>query len=209
MGSLVIVGPSDHLAKIAARHGVRDPERVWNDPANAELRARRGNPHVLLAGDEVFVPDPDPPSFGVPAGRRHGFRMQSPPLELRCRLLDVHGDPRGDTVIEALVDAESMSLTTDGDGVLVVPIRSTTEQVRLRMDDGELELTVGRLDPIDTAAGLRARLAGLGYLAGELDGSDPEELAFAISLFQHDQGLPIDGRIDDVLRDALTQVFGT
>lgn len=208
MTIIVAVGPNDHLAGIAARHGIRDPMRIWDDPANAELRARRDNPNVLLRGDELHVPDPDPPAFEVPAGRRHGFRVPVSTLELRCRLLDAFGEPRADTQVKAFVDDVSHELATDGDGVLSVPIRATTEHVRLELADRIIELDVGRLDPIDTPTGLRDRLVGLGYLAGELAGDDPDDLRFAIELFQHDHGLPLDGASESVLA-AIVEAFGT
>lgn len=209
MSRIVVVGPSDHLAKIAARCGIRDPERLWAHDDNAALRSKRGNPHVLCEGDEIVVPDAEPTAFEVPAGRRHGFRLHAPPLTLRLRLLDLHGEPRVGEAVEADVEGERHTLHTDDDGVVEIPVRAQTERVLLTYGETEGELVVGGLDPIDTPSGLRMRLAALGYLAGELVDGDPDELAFAIALLQADLGLPIDGRLDDAAREALEAAFGT
>lgn len=209
MTALVVVGPTDHLAKIAARHGIRDPQRIWDDPDNAALRELRSNPSQLREGDEIAVPDRDPPTFEVPAGRRHGFRVPIATIELSCRLLDMFGEPLADTAVHAIVDDPAHDLVTDGDGVLAVPIRASTERVRLELETRVIELEVGRLDPIDTPTGLRDRLTALGYLAGDLDGEDPEDIAFAISVLQHDNGLVVDGKLGDEVIAALEQAFGT
>jgi Putative peptidoglycan binding domain len=209
MATLVVVGATDHLAKIAARHGIRDPQRIWDDPENAELRELRSNPNLLREGDEIAVPDRDPPSFEVPAGRRHGFRVPIATVELSCRLLDLFGEPIADAAVHARIDDTEHDLVTDGDGKLTVPIRAGTERVRLELDDRVFELEVGRLDPIDTPTGLRARLTALGYLSGDLDGDDPEDVRFAIELFQHDNALAVDGIVDDEVIAAIEQAFGT
>lgn len=209
MTTLVVVGPTDHLAKIAARHGIRDPQRIWDDPGNAALRELRSNPSQLREGDEIAVPERDPPSFEVPSGRRHGFRVPVATVQLSCRLLDMFGEPLADAPVHAHVDDAAHELVTDGDGVLAIPIRASTERVRLELTDRVIELEVGRLDPIDTPTGLRARLVALGYLAGELDGDDPEDIAFAISLLQHDNGMPVDGKLGDAVVATLEQAFGT
>ena len=54
-----IVKPGDHLAKIAANHGISSYLTLWTAGDNAELRAKRKNPNVLFAGDVV---DPRPTS---------------------------------------------------------------------------------------------------------------------------------------------------
>lgn len=53
-----IVQQGDYLAKLAFVHGF-EPDEVWNDPKNADLKKLRPDPNVLAPGD-VRVGDMDP-----------------------------------------------------------------------------------------------------------------------------------------------------
>jgi hypothetical protein len=209
MPRFVIVEPGDHLVRIAVTAGIRDPARIWDHPDNAALRERRQNPNVLAPGDELLVPDVDAPTFEIQTGRRHAFVVPTTALELRCRLLDPFGEPRRDLAVRCLVDDVPAALQTDGEGMLVVPIRAASERVRIELPELAYELEVGHLDPHDLPSGIRARLMALGYAAGEADGDDPEDLRFAVELFQHDHGLPVDGEQNAALLDKLVEVFGS
>jgi hypothetical protein len=66
MGTTYVVVEGDTLTTIAADHGFADWRTIWNDPANASLRARRPDPDQIFAGDQVFIPDnPDAPTITI------------------------------------------------------------------------------------------------------------------------------------------------
>ncbi len=44
------------IAGIASHYGIRNWQTVWNDPKNAQLRAKRKSPSNIQPGDTVFVP---------------------------------------------------------------------------------------------------------------------------------------------------------
>jgi putative peptidoglycan binding protein len=86
--SLHVVQPGEHLSAIAVRHGFDSYKSLWHRDENAGLRAQRKNPNVLLAGDQVVVPDRSVREELRPTDQRHRFVVERPPLRLRIRLLD-------------------------------------------------------------------------------------------------------------------------
>jgi N-acetylmuramoyl-L-alanine amidase len=60
---------------------------LWNHTQNAELRRRRGDPHILLPGDAVFVPEKRPREESGAIDQHHKFRRRGEPAALRLRLL--------------------------------------------------------------------------------------------------------------------------
>jgi peptidoglycan hydrolase-like protein with peptidoglycan-binding domain len=77
--------------------------------------------------------------------------------------------------------------------------------------DDEKEVTwtlkVGGLRPIDEVEGYEARLANLGYDVGTIDGAADEKTQAAIEHFQHDQGLPVTGEMDDETKQHLNAAY--
>ena len=61
-----VVKYGDYLTKIASEHGTTW-QAIWNHPANAELRAKRGSPDILYPGDVLQIPDqPEVPGSEPP-----------------------------------------------------------------------------------------------------------------------------------------------
>jgi hypothetical protein len=51
---------------IAGKYGFKDWKAIYDHPSNADFRRRRPNPHLILPGDRIAIPDkgpPAPPSF--------------------------------------------------------------------------------------------------------------------------------------------------
>jgi pimeloyl-ACP methyl ester carboxylesterase len=60
MASTYTVKPGENLSQIAARNGMT-AKALYEDPANAKLRAKRPNPNLILPGDPIVIPDKKQP----------------------------------------------------------------------------------------------------------------------------------------------------
>ena len=220
-----IVLEGEHLAGIAAQHGFLDFAAILDHPENQELKKLRPNPLILLAGDRVFIPDPEPKDESASTQQRVVFQLAGLALELHAKIVDqgfaaFSGDvdlkslgttrpmkPNGD-VFEAFLDPTAKEAT------LQFPV-SATERKR-----PPITLEPGRLDPIDTLSGLQQRLNNLGYFAGFVKTAatdpkklDPEDLQlfWAVQEFQCDHMKPpgdVDGVPGKKTLDKLKEVYG-
>lgn len=87
------VKQGEHLSGIAADYGFPDFTTLWNRPENAALKQKRENPHVLLPGDKVFVPDKTVKEYSRPADNQHTFEVLTKPLFLKLELCREYDDP--------------------------------------------------------------------------------------------------------------------
>jgi hypothetical protein len=46
----------EHLSAIGQQNGFRSYHTIWDQPNNADLKAKR-DPQVLFPGDQLFIPD--------------------------------------------------------------------------------------------------------------------------------------------------------
>jgi N-acetylmuramoyl-L-alanine amidase len=203
-----IVQQGDHLANITERYGFRDSSIIWDHAENSGIRQSRPNPNVLFPGDEVFIPDKEEKTVQRPTGQHHLFRVASPRLKLRLRLLDLMGKPLSNTPCELEVDGENSQLQTDDDGMVERDIRASATEGVLRADDMEFRLHIGHLDPVEEETGLHARLNNLGYYVDDIGRPDEELLQFALELFQWDNKLGVDGEAGPDSRQELKDTHG-
>src|SRR5262245_43928474 len=115
------VKQGEHLSSIAERWGFEQFETIWQAPENAALRERR-DPHVLLPGDELVIPEKGGKSVAIGTGQRHTFVVRRSRLELVVALEGILGAPQADRPVEVEVDGEVTPLTTDGAGRLYIPL---------------------------------------------------------------------------------------
>lgn len=210
-GETYTIGPCEHLAAIAEKHGFRSLSTIWDHPNNAELKQQRKTPHVLRSGDQVFIPKRCEGSASCETGSFHQFTLKGEPLKLRIKLVSVTGDPWASLACTLTVDAVDTQVATDGDGLVEIVIPPRTQSATLQAGDVRYDLKVGGLDPIDSSTGLHARLRNLGYDLDSADddcGVDEEQLRFALELFQHDNHLPITGEADDETQRMLEEAAG-
>lgn len=204
-----VVRQGDSLPTIAAAFGFASYRTVWEHPENAELRALRADPTVLLPGDVVFIPDVKAGSATVATGQAHRFKLARPKLLLRLRVLDLLGQPLANTPCTLVLDEREETVGTDGDGVLTHEIPVHLQTATLKVADTQYELLIGHLDPHDQPTGLLARLNNLGYVVGAPgEEVEEEDLALAVRLFQWDHGLTIDGVVTPALMEAVRDAFG-
>jgi hypothetical protein len=202
----------DCVESVAEHHG-HFWETVWNDPANAELKQTRGDHTTLMPGDVLHVPDLRSKTVDCATDQAHRFRRRGVPSRLRVRFVDAAGEPR---VADFFVRVDGV--VTEGmldDGWIDMPISPRARRASIRLsfsgnDEHEQheqheqhELLLGGLPPLDTTAGVQARLHNLGLYSGPLDGEECEALELAVLAFQADQELELSGIVTDETRAAL------
>jgi hypothetical protein len=206
-----VVRQGDHLPKLAARMGF-DANAVWNDPRNAELRARRSDWHMLCAGDILYVPEPTKKWLPVAVGAQNRFMAAVPRIEMRVAFRK-GGKPiaRAACVVHGLPPPNDF--TTDADGKLAFAAPVTLESVTVEFAKPHFvqRLRIGHLDPIDEPSGVNQRLKNLGVqsFTGPLPAAlDEAAMGQAVQTFQTAQGLPATGTVDDETRLRLKDAHG-
>jgi hypothetical protein len=185
-------------------------QTLWNDPANAELKAARKNPNVLRAGDRVNIPPLRQKQEACVTGGVHRFRRKGVPVKIAFQLRTSSGLKFAGTRYELSVGERVYSGTTGPEGELeewVAPVATRGRLVVWLAMPGypervEWTLHIGACNPIDTPEGVERRLKMLGY---DVLPGNPRD---ALLAFQQDQKLTVTGEADDGTRERLQTVFG-
>lgn len=188
------------------------PDTLWNHPDNAQLKRERKDPSLLLPGDRVQVPDPRPKQESAADGQKHRFHRKGLPSKLRVRILR-DGEPRKNEPYTLNIDGRLSQGSTDGDGVVEVPVPPNAQQGTLivgqdEKDQQKFELRLSGLDPVASITGVQQRLGNLGYpcpASGVLD----EPTRSALADFQRAFDLEATGEPDRKTRDKLAQEYGS
>lgn len=198
-----VVKQGDCMSSIAEQYGFFW-ETLWNHERNAQLQERRKNPNVLMAGDQVFVPEIRPKEESGETTRVHTFQLKGVPARLNFRLKDALGDPRAGLHYTLTVDGKRFTGTTAEDGLISQVIPPRAKKAQLKLDVGEeYHFDLGYMNPLDYTSGVQARLKNLGYFRGDIGGSMNDETHEAIRRFQGDHSLEVTGEPDAATRDAL------
>jgi hypothetical protein len=204
------VRQGDHLVGLADRFGF-DPDEVWSHPKNEPTRtARKDDPHMLLPGDILYLPDPEASWLAVNVGQTNSFVVEEHTVAVRCQFV-VNGAPlKGEPYTVTGADVTPGSL--DGDGVFSAEADASVVALTISFPkrNEAYVLQVGHLDPPDTPSGQRMRLGMLGlYGAGAYSCCDDErDLEFGIRRFQHTQDLPLTGAWDEATSTKMMARFG-
>jgi hypothetical protein len=204
-----VVKQGDYLEKIAHASGA-DPDEVWNDPKNADLKRQR-DPNLLHPGDVLYVPDPKRKWLPLTGGADNLYVAKVPRTTLR--LTFKAGDkPRANEPYVIRGMGEEEEGTTDGEGVVEAKVPVHVREIRITFPKSKVTYPVqmGDMDPIEETTGVRKRLQHLGYgRAADRDEDDGEAAdRLAILAFQHDQGIKATGTMDDATRAALAKAHG-
>jgi N-acetylmuramoyl-L-alanine amidase len=78
----------------------------------------------------------------------------------------------------------------------------------LTIQDMEIPLEIGHLDPIEEVTGWQARLNNLGYYTGPIGEADEEQVRLGVEEFQCDNGLSVDGVCGQNTQNKLKEVHG-
>ena len=204
------VQEGDQLSGLAAKFGFLDFNTIWNHPSNAELKNKRKDPHILLPGDVLTIPDKQDKSASVATTKVHTFQISNRPLKLRLVIKDFDNQPITGVDCVLVVEGQTFRLKSDGQGMIqaTVPPAAVTGQLTIPDLDLDLPVQIGHLDPYDEEPGWRARLINLGYYVPQGDGDD-EQLEHAIEEFQCDHQLPVTGKLDSATRDQLKTQHGS
>jgi hypothetical protein len=214
MPTTYVVRQGDCWAKIAKQFGFADYKLLYDDPANAELKAKRPNPNVLRPGDEIQIPDRTPKTVDIGSGRKHKLLVKSARKALRLKLVAHDGEPLAGEAYELDIgDGAPRNGSTDGDGKLEELVPSQLATATLTIGDRVLVLRLGYLDPVAEAkdgdlSGVQGRLKNLGYDPGPADGKYGPRTRAALAIFQSDEDLDVTGEIDDATLDKLVEAHG-
>jgi hypothetical protein len=199
----------EHLSAVAARYGFMSFVPIWNADENAHLREVREDPHQLLPGDQLVIPEKHPVEYMRKVDDLHPFVVYVDKLKLRVKVLDLYGKPRTGVSCQLTAGGTPRDLVTDGDGVLECSIPRSCTRAELVIDEVGYSLGVGELDPVCEPSGWMMRLENLGYLTPESGGDRADsEVAQAITDFQHDNDLAVSGEMDQPTMDRLVECHG-
>jgi hypothetical protein len=190
------------MSGIAAQEGFGNFHTIFDHPENSDLAAKR-DPHVLLPGDEVFIPDREDRTESRPTDATHTFQTAIPSLFLRCKLLDINGTPIKHATCNVTIDSGAApDVTTDDKGIAEERIGRLAKAAQITAhlppapsadpDNPPPDVTVvfdvkiGSLNPETKCSGQQARLNNMGYFAG-FTVKDLEQLLWAGEEFECDQ----------------------
>ena len=204
--STYVVQPGDHISGIALQNGFEDYTVVWGHAKNAKLSGRPDVTHVVNEGDEVYIPELKSTLANKPTGAKHTFTIKLSPLKLRVKLLGTDMKP----VKNAACTLGGTALTSDGDGVVEIPVDKLARGSTLTVDGTDQAMSIGRLNTVDdtTEAGWKARLFNLGFLIDPTGPDDDGELLFALQDFQAEHKLDLSGKFDNATKSKLKDVHG-
>ncbi len=205
------VKQGDCISSIAHQQGF-SWQTLWNHPANAGLKERRGNPNALLPGDVVQIPEKQRREEPCSPTRLHRFRIKGAPVHFNLRVLDGIDRPRAEIPYTLMIDGASRSGNTDTEGCISEIIQPDARRAKLTLNPSAerpevYEFNLGYMNPVDDIAGLQARLQNLGYLervTGKMDRATTDGLR----KFQHAAELEPTGKLDEGTRSALEAAYG-
>jgi hypothetical protein len=219
MGETHVVQQGECLTAIAARYGFADAKAIYEAPENAAYRQLRPDPHVILPGDRIVIPDRKKKSETLATGKRHRIVVTLPQRHLRLKLQLAPGDSLEGEPFELSVGGQTIRGSVGGENAIEadVPADESAATLLLTKRNLKLRLAIGHLDPVRDGAGgelipsgVQARLHNLGFLAGVGSGSLDDETTAALRRFQAavlGRAEP-DGAPDDETLQKLVEAHG-
>ncbi len=207
-----IVRKGECISSIAKKTG-HFWEKIWNDPANSELKTVRKLPNVLLAGDRVTIPEFTTKQESGETEMRHRFVRRGQPSTLKMRFMEFN-EPRANAPYKAYVDGEFVQEgTLDGDGYVEIRVDPMARKATFLITDKdgdteECHVTLRRVPPVTEVSGLQARLHNLGFPCRSSGGAYGPIMARAVSAFQQEYDLPVTGVPDEATQAKLVEVHG-
>lgn len=206
-----VVRPGECVSSIAKESG-HFWQTIWDDPANAEIKELRRQPNVLLPGDRLTVPPLRPKQEPGETEMRHRFVRRGEPARFRVRILD-QDVVRANEPFTMVIDGnQTITGTTDPEGKIDVPIPGNARKAVLTVGEApdllKLNINLGGLEPVESWAGVQARLRNMGF-ACEVTGDRDELTIDALNEFRHSIGMQRSDDIDDATRQELLAKHGS
>jgi len=183
-------------------------ETIWDHGDNTRLKELRTTPDILMAGDEIVIPDVQEKEESVETGKLYTIRRNGIPRTFSVQF-HLDGEPRANVAYVLDIDGVVFDGTTDGDGVVSLCIPPDAKQGKITFPDNgdEFNLDINMLDPISEISGVQERLLNLDYYSGQIDGQMSLALEQAVRAFQRANDLDATGALDDTLRAKLGEVY--
>src|SRR4051812_30971694 len=193
----------DCIASLSDANGFGDYKTVYDDGANAALKASRPNANVLAAGDTVVIPEVVPKAIPLPTGKTHTLVVAKITTVLRIVIQDHKGTALAGLPYELKVGASSFAGNTPADGKIEHPVppgaKAGTLQLWKKQEpgiDGYLfPLELGSLEHESVDRACQARLLNLGFDCGGTGGAVDARTHEALRGFQKGAGLPENGNL--------------
>lgn len=209
------VAAGDSMASIADATG-HFWQTLWDAPENAALRAAREDPETLTPGDGVHIPPPRAKTQTRACDLVHRFKRKGVPVRIGFEVRRPDGGAFADKPFTLRVGKRRYSGNTDADGRIEVHVApaAKTGLLTVEIDEKgfpktmEWEIEVGRMPPLETVAGVKARLANLGHDCDPTASTFTESDRDAIRRYQRSCGLAASGTIDRDTLDALESGYG-
>jgi N-acetylmuramoyl-L-alanine amidase len=198
------VKQGETLIALAVKNGLESWQDILNATENAELKKKRPDPGILMAGDKVFIPNRVMRQEASAIDAKHPFKITRPTAWLRLAVKDANGVVLKGKKYELSVDSIVTTDSIPDDGVIerAVSVDAEYGTLTVWIDDATSQvwsLRIGYMDPLDEQSGVEARLANLGFDCGDL--------ASSVRAFQERLGLEVTGKVDDTLRDKLKTYY--
>jgi N-acetylmuramoyl-L-alanine amidase len=191
-----VIKQGESVISLSELHGLF-ADTIWNDPANAELKAKRKDMNILMPGDVLIIPDKRLKEVRRETNSVHKFQRKGIPALFRLQLFELE-EPRANQKFTLEVDGQLFEGQTDSRGVLEQAIPANSKKGILMIGPPELRLEIdfGYLDPINEIAGVKKRLDNMGYDCGEINNKADDQLQAQLKLFQKRFGLEETGEAD-------------
>jgi hypothetical protein len=211
-----LAGEGDCVSSMAYRAALPGVMPIWGLAENGQLRAVRTNPNLLVPGDEVYLPQPEPKTFFVSADEVVTLSRLAEEVDLELELFDDLGHPWKDEPYELTIEGvagDPVKGQTDAGGRLKQSVPATANRASLKLKPLNspgytLVVRLGTLEPATTARGIQARLSNLGFPC-DIDGSAGPKTRAALRAFQAAQGLQVTGEVSDATRSKLSELHGS
>ena len=113
-------------------------ETLWSHEKNRTLKSVRRDPGVLMAGDQVFIPEKQTKEELCATTRRHVFKILGIPCKLNLCLLDDDGRPRSGLQYTLTIDGARKTGVVPQDGKITENIspRARRAELVVKLADG-------------------------------------------------------------------------
>lgn len=145
-GQWYTIREGDWIMSLAHRFGLPNWQKIWNDPQNAELRAKRIHPNILQPGDLVFIP---PIVRKIDSGAtemRHRFRKPKPRAMIRLVIEDGQKKPLAGAIYVLKIKDQIIRGVTDESGKIEHEVPFDAGRCELRFN-GQKPDTIRFLQP--------------------------------------------------------------